>query len=79
MTVKVRFFGTLGGRYPGCRKGQSLPVEVPSGATVQDLLAALKLEHEPGIVALVDGRVVGRSDPLPEEVQVTLLQAMAGG
>ncbi len=79
MTVNVRIFGTLGEHFPGGRQAWGLPVEVPSGATVQDLLAALRLEHEPGIVALVDGRVTGRSGPLPEGVQVTLLQTMAGG
>jgi sulfur carrier protein ThiS len=84
VTVRVRFFGTLGERFPGCRfpngrRAQGFPVEVPAGAAVHDLLAALGLEREPGIVALVDGRTAGGGDPLPEEVQVMLLKAMGGG
>lgn len=62
-----------------------LQLELPDGATVADLLDTLRRSH-PGldshlqtVVALIDGRVVEKSEPLAHGAQVALLQPIAGG
>jgi sulfur carrier protein ThiS len=77
ITVSVRLGARLG---PGQRT-----VQLPAGATVADLLAALgpDLELEPGqlagVAVAVAGEVVGHGRVLADGEAVTLVLPVAGG
>jgi sulfur carrier protein ThiS len=77
LAVQVRLGPRLG---PGHRR-----VELPAGATVADLVAALapELGLEPerlaGVAVASGGEVVGRDHALRDGESVTLLLPVAGG
>jgi molybdopterin converting factor small subunit len=62
-----------------------LRVDVPDGATVKDLVAAIERTHAPlsaglnGALAVIEGNQVTRDEPLGEGAEVALLMPAAGG
>lgn len=79
MKVRVKLFGTFGQRFPGYQHSQGMEVEVPDGATVQDLLAFLDLSAAEGAVVAVEGRILGADDSIRGGVPVHVLPVMHGG
>lgn len=79
MKVKVKLYGTWGERFPGYQPAQGLEVELPDGATVQDLLAHLGLSESQGAVVIGGGRVLKADDKMQHGVPVNVLQSIGGG
>ena len=81
MKVLVRPFATIR-EVVGVPQGEHLepvPVDLPAGSRVLDLLAAFSLESEPGIVAISEGRVLSGDSLLADGQEVALFPLLAGG
>jgi sulfur carrier protein ThiS len=79
MKVRVRFFGTLSQKFPGCDSTKALEVEIAYGARVKDLFTHLGIPETKGSVAAVDGMILKQEDLLKDGAEVHLLQAVYGG
>ena len=79
MKVTVKLYGTLGQRFPGYQHSQGIEVEIPEGATVQDLLAVLEIPESQGAVVIVAGRVLKADDQMRGGVSVNIFQSIRGG
>jgi sulfur-carrier protein len=79
MKVKVKLYGTWRERFPGYQHSQGIEVEIPEGATVQDLLALLGISESEGAVVIVEGRVLKADDKVPCRVPVGVFQSIRGG
>jgi sulfur carrier protein ThiS len=79
MKVRVKLYGTLSQRFPGYRHSQGMEVEVPDGATVNDLLALLEISESQGAVVIVEGRVLKADDKMRCGVPVNVFQTIHGG
>jgi sulfur carrier protein ThiS len=56
-----------------------MEVEVPDGATVNDLLAHLEISESQGAVVIMEGRVLKADDKMQPGVPANVLQAIGGG
>lgn len=79
MKVRVKLYGTLSQHFPGYQHSQGIEVEIPTGATVKDLLDLLEISESQGAVVIMDGRVLKPDDQIQQGVQVNVLQAIRGG
>ncbi len=79
MKVRVKLYGTLGQRFPGYQHSQGIEVEIPEGATVQDLLALLEIPESQGAVVIMEGRALKADDPVQRGVPVNVFQSIRGG
>jgi sulfur carrier protein ThiS len=79
MKVKVKLYGTLSERFPGYQPSQGIEVELPNGATAQDLLAHLEIPESQRAVVIVEGRILKADDKIRHRVPVIILQAIGGG
>ncbi|MBI4493804.1 MAG: MoaD/ThiS family protein [Chloroflexi bacterium] len=77
ITVWVRLFADLERYRPGVRGKFSL--ELPEGASIETLLAALGASGETDLVIGVGGRLARRDTRLQDQDEVELLARMAGG
>jgi molybdopterin converting factor small subunit len=81
VNVTVRFHGIIGDMLN--RKSQQ--VEMPDGATVTDLLAAVTGGDEDGKAILkqtrtfIDGKQADRATPLADGAEVIFMRPIAGG
>jgi sulfur carrier protein ThiS len=77
MTIKVRLYAELARRLGG---GQRLrAVELPAGSSVGDLLAALDVPSQGGLIVGRNGKLADRSEALSDGDEVELMTAMEGG
>ncbi len=79
MKVRVKLYGTLSQRFPGYQHSQGIEVEIPEGATVQDLLALLEISESQGAVVIMEGRVLRADDQMRRGVPVGVFQSIRGG
>jgi len=79
MKVRVKLYGTLSQRFSGYRHSQGMEVEVPDGATVNDLLAHLEISESQGAVVITEGRVLKADDKMRCGVPVNVFQTIQGG
>lgn len=79
MNVRVNLYGTLSARIPGYRQTQGIEVELPEGATVNDLLALLEISERQKAVVAIDGRIRKGSDKIPGGAYAQVLQPIHGG
>lgn len=79
MKVKVRLYGTLSREYPGYRHSQGIEVELPDGATVNDLLVHLGISESQKAVVAIDGRIQKANDKIPSGVRAQVFQPVHGG
>ena len=79
MRIRVKLFGTLSQRYPGYQQAQGVEVEIPDGATVNDLLAHLEIPESQGAVVVVEGRILMADDGIGFGAPVHVLQVLSGG
>ena len=80
MNVTVRYHGIIGDMIN--RKTQQ--VEMPDGATVTDLLAAVTGDEDSKAIlkqtrAFIDGKQADRATPLADGAEVTFMRPIAGG
>ena len=78
MKITVKFLSTYR-RYLPEETGTALEWELPTGATVRDLLAELPLPSKDKKIVLVNGRGVGPDAILHEGDAVAIFPAVAGG
>ena len=79
MKVTVKLYGTWRERFPGYQHSQGIEVEIPEGATVQDLLALLEISESQGAVVIMEGRVLKADDQMRGGVPVNIFQSIRGG
>jgi sulfur carrier protein ThiS len=79
MKVKVKLYGTLSERVPGYQPSQGVEVELPDGATAQDLLAHLEISESQRAVVIAEGRILRADDEIPRGVPVNVVQSIGGG
>jgi thiamine biosynthesis protein ThiS len=77
MNVKVRLYAELARSLPGGERQRT--IALPAGSSVDDLLEALALEPEHGIIVGLNGKLADRSTALSEGDQLELMTAMQGG
>ena len=69
MIVKVKLFAMLRDRLPPDSDGESMDVELPDGATPQDVIDRLQIPPRMAHLVMIEGRHL-----LPAEVRERLLQ-----
>ena len=79
MKVRINLYGTLSAGIPGYRQSQGIEVELPEGATVNDLLALLEISESQKAVVAIDGRIRKGSDKIPRGAYAQILQPIHGG
>ena len=79
MKVNVKLYGTLRRRFPGYRHDQGMEIEIPDGATAQDLLALLKISESQYPVTIMEGRILKPEDKIRYRVPVNIFQSIQGG
>ncbi len=79
MKVKVKLYGTLRQSFPDYQHSQGIEVEIPDGATVEDLLALLEISESQRAVVIMEGRILKADDKMRCGVPVNVLQAIHGG
>jgi sulfur carrier protein ThiS len=79
MKVKVKLYGTLRQPFPGYQHSQGIEVEIPDGATVEDLLTLLEIPESRGAVVIMEGRVLKADDKMRRGVPVNVFQTIQGG
>jgi sulfur carrier protein ThiS len=79
MKLKVYLYGTLGNRIHDYEHSKGIEVEIPDGATVNDLLASLEISQSQKIVVVMEGRVRKADDKIRQGVPVSIFQSIHGG
>ena len=79
MKVKVSLYGTLSQRVPGYKHSQGIEVELPDGATVNDLLGVLKISESQRAFVAIDGRIQKANDRIPSGARAQVFQPVHGG
>ena len=79
MVVHVKLFSTLRSHYPHLGIGEAMPVELPDGATVGQLLNHLRLSTEEVKMIFVNSVVRGTEDALGDGDQVGIFPPVGGG
>ncbi len=78
MRVNVKLYGTLSRSFDEYDHSGGLEVAVPDGATIDDLLALLKMPERLGMIYM-DGRRLDKNSPLEDGAQIKIFQPIAGG
>jgi sulfur carrier protein ThiS len=79
MKVRVKLYGALSLRVPGYQHSQGIEMELPEGATVNDLFTLLEISKSQGIVVMIDGRIRKADDKIPDGVHARVFQPIHGG
>lgn len=79
MEVEVRLFGNLGHYLPDGGNRFSFSLSLVDGATVHDMLRALKLPQEMSVIAIINGRQADRSHVLKNRDEVNVFRPSGGG
>jgi sulfur carrier protein ThiS len=79
MEVEVKLFGNLGHYLPDGANRFAFRQSLSDGATVQDMLAALKLPEEMSIIAIVNGMQVEKDHILKDRDEVNVFRPSGGG
>ena len=79
MKVKVKLYGILSRRVPGYRHSDGMEVELPDGATVDDLLVFLEISESQKAVVAIDGRLRKANDKISHGAHAQVFQPVHGG
>ncbi|NLE77698.1 MAG: MoaD/ThiS family protein [Chloroflexi bacterium] len=79
MRVQVKLFATLAARRPGVEAGAPFEVQLPTGATVADLVAHLELPPNEVRLVFVGGRARPSAWPLHPGDEVGIFPPVGGG
>jgi molybdopterin synthase sulfur carrier subunit len=79
ISVRVKLFATLRRHYPHLAIGESMPVELPEGATVGQLLDHLKLPADQVKIIFVNSVVRDGDQPLADGDEVGIFPPVGGG
>ena len=79
MVVHVRLFATLRRQYPDLGIGESMPVELPDGATIEQLIKHLRLPATKVKIVFVNGITQHEKHVLSDGDQVGVFPPVGGG
>ena len=79
ITAHVKLFATLRRHYPHLGLGERMPVELPDGATVGDMVEHLRLPANQVKVIFVNGIVRDKDHPLADGDEVGIFPPVGGG
>ncbi|TYO97227.1 MoaD/ThiS family protein [Desulfallas thermosapovorans] len=79
LQVEVRVFSGLEKFLPGVGFGQPLPVELPAGATIRDLLHKIGVPEDQVFTVLVDGRHQTLDYTTTSGERISLFPPVGGG
>jgi len=79
ITVHTKLFATLRGHYPHLGIGEPMPVEIPAGATVSDLIERLRLPADDVKIVFVNSVVRQAGHVLVDGDEVGLFPTVGGG
>jgi molybdopterin converting factor small subunit len=79
MVIQVRLFATLRRHYPDLGMGEPMPVELPAGRTVDQLIRHLRLPATEVKVVFVNGIVRKEETVLNDGDRVGMFPAVGGG
>ena len=79
MQVHVKLFASLRYHHPGLEIGQSFPVELATGSTIDELVQHLGLPPEEVKLVYVNGRSQTEEYVLTEDDQVGIFPPVGGG
>ncbi len=79
ITVHVKLFATLRRHFPELAIGETMPVELPEGATVGQLQEHLDLPEEQVKVVFVNGTVRKADHVLSDGDEVGIFPPVGGG
>lgn len=78
-TVHVKLFATLRRHYPHLGLGEAMPVELPDGATVGQLIEHLRLPAKEVKVVFANGVVRGKEYTFSDGDEVGVFPPVGGG
>jgi len=79
ITIRVKLFATLRRHYPDLGLGEAMPVELPEGATIGQLIEHLHLPADEVKVTFVNGVVRGEEYTLSDGDEVGVFPPVGGG
>jgi molybdopterin synthase sulfur carrier subunit len=79
ITVHAKLFATLRRHYPHLGIGEPMPVKLPAGAKVGDLIARLDLPADQVKIVFVNNVIQGLEHPLADGDQVGIFPPVGGG
>ena len=79
ITINAKLFATLRQLYPHLGIGEPMPVELPAGATVGDLVEHLHLPADQVKVVFVNGVIRGEEHALAGGDEVGIFPPVGGG
>jgi molybdopterin converting factor small subunit len=79
ITVQVKLFATLRRQCPDLGIGEAMTVELPEGATVEELVKHLQLPEGAVKVVFVNNAVRKPDDPLSDGDEVGIFPPVGGG
>jgi molybdopterin converting factor small subunit len=77
--VVVQLFATLAAHLPAGARGDSVNLEVPPGATIADVVRALKIPADLDCLRVLNGHDAALETPLSDGDVVTLCPPLVGG
>jgi molybdopterin converting factor small subunit len=79
MIVHVKLFATLRRQYPDVGIGEPMPVELPDGATVEQLIECLRLPAEQVKIVFVNNIVQQEQYTLNDGDELGIFPPVGGG
>ena len=79
MKVVVRFTGRQGQRFPLHDRQKAMPVEIPDGARVKDLIDHLKMPGSQNWMVVLEGRILNPDSILTHNACLFVVPAAFGG
>ncbi len=79
MKVEVRLFATLQSYLPAGAHGDAVSLDLPSGATVREVVESLRIPGELACLTVVNGRDADPEQVLAPGDELALFPPLAGG
>jgi sulfur carrier protein ThiS len=79
MKVTVKLYGTLSAGISGYHHDRGIDLDLPEGASINDLLTSLDIAHAKRPVVAIDGRIQKSNDRIPSGAQIKVFQPVHGG
>ena len=79
MRVKIQLFGILGLKLPEFNSPQGVELDLPDGSTAGYLLEYLKIPDAWQPAVAMNSRLLKYEDPVAENAEIRIFQAVHGG
>jgi len=79
MRVRVKLLGTLPSYYAGPYPEAGLDLDIPTGSTIDELVAAVGIPQERVAIVTVNNMLARTGDVIPANGLVKMMHAIAGG